>query len=257
MAPGSWQLWNSRNGNEPLIADSLPLQVGANPPLRWERAVVGPTVGAARQSGRAFAARDDNVITMNLPVLSDADGHWRTATDTPQVTGSTTLYRNGVRVGTSPLPAGTFAVPGGCAEYRLAVEAAHAIPDRPQGTKVDVVWTFRSDSTRTPTALPLLGVGMAAPVDLRNSVRVGDATPVLITTHRQNGLVSPRVSKIALAVSYDDGKTWNDKIEVIRQGQGWHAQVPHQRGYVSLRVKATDTDQNSVVQTVLRAYQVK
>ncbi|MDG4786369.1 S8 family serine peptidase [Micromonospora sp. WMMD1102] len=255
---GTWDVWNSRDGEQQLVASGLALRAGANPPLRWDRAVPGPQLGAARSGGQMFAARDDNVITADLPLTSDSDGHWRLVAGTPGFTGSTSLYRNGVRIGATQQPgAGSFAVPAGSAEYRLTAEAVRHASDPALGRKIEVAWTFRSDTTSAPTALPLLGIGVAAPVNLHSSVRVGDPTPVLITAHRQHGLGAPRVTKIALEVSYDDGKTWNDKVDVVPGGPGWQAQVPHhQSGYVSVRVKATDADRNSIVQTVLRAYQV-
>jgi hypothetical protein len=56
-------------------------------------------------------------------------------------------------------------------------------------------------------------------------------------------------------LSYDDGRTWTE----VRLDRRHQATVHHQRGreFVSLRVRATDRDGNSVEQTVLRAYGVR
>ncbi|TDC43021.1 S8 family serine peptidase [Micromonospora sp. KC213] len=256
--PGVWESRNNRNGEPGLVASGLDLRAGANRPLRWDRAVTGPTLGVKGGNGRLFATRDDNVIAVDLPLLGDADGHWRPVHYTPGVTGSTSLDRNGVRIGTAQQAgSASFLVPAGAADYRLTAEAVRNAPNDPPTTKIGVVWTFRSDTTSAPTALPLLGVTVAAPVDLRNSVRVNDANPVLITPHRQHGLSAPTVTRVTVEFSHDDGKTWKGVVTGTSDGRNWRAQVPHlQRGFVSLRVKAADGQQNSVVQTVLRAYRV-
>jgi hypothetical protein len=61
---------------------------------------------------------------------------------------------------------------------------------------------------------------------------------------------------VAVEFSTDDGATWRE-APVSRAGDRWLAQVDNPAGgFVSLRTKATDTDGNTVDQTVIRAYQV-
>ncbi|MEV6235436.1 hypothetical protein [Lentzea sp. NPDC051838] len=64
------------------------------------------------------------------------------------------------------------------------------------------------------------------------------------------------VSAFELAISHDDGKTWQP-TPVTQAGDAYTAQPEHPsgNGFVSLRSAATDASGNSVRQTVLRAYQ--
>ncbi|GAA3482898.1 hypothetical protein [Streptomyces yanii] len=63
------------------------------------------------------------------------------------------------------------------------------------------------------------------------------------------------IGKPSLAVSYDDGATWQ-RPELDRDGSGWRTALhtPKSAGFVTLRVTARDAAGNSVSQTLTRAF---
>ncbi|MFG3706980.1 S8 family serine peptidase [Micromonospora sp. NPDC047670] len=253
--PGRWRISVADNDAGDTARTTLDLRPGDNPELVWGKAVVGPALAGANPED-PWASRKDNVLDVALPVFSDAAGHPALAHELG-MTGTTSLYRNGNLVGTVAQPGrGQFGVPSGAAYYRLTTEAAHNSSTWPLSTKVSGSWTFRSGTEPTRTVLPMLGITVDAPVDLRNAVPVGEPLPVRISVHRQAESANPAVASLTVDVSYDDGRTWR-RVPAIREGGSWRAQVPHGRaGFVSLRTCATDTNGNSVQQTVVRAYRI-
>lgn len=64
------------------------------------------------------------------------------------------------------------------------------------------------------------------------------------------------VERLAVDVSYDDGRTWHEAA-VKRAGSQWTVTVHHPvSGHAALRAKVTDVDGNTVEHTVLRAYAI-
>lgn len=62
-----------------------------------------------------------------------------------------------------------------------------------------------------------------------------------------------------LSYSYDGGETWT-QAETAQRGGRWTATVNHSGAkgkQVTLRAELTDSNGNSVVQTVTRAYDVR
>ncbi|MEU8283804.1 S8 family serine peptidase [Micromonospora sp. NPDC048905] len=258
--PGSWRI-SLGNDIFPAVARTeLRLRPGANPATSWDKAVVGPalTGPTVDNVGKPWVSRQGDVVDVMLPMFSDSSGHPRPVDAFDDgTTGSTSLYRNGQLLGTVAEPGrGQFAVPAAAATYRLTASATHHSPTWRSSTTVSGSWTFRSATASGRLPLPLLGMLLDAPVDLRNTVSVGDRRPVRMSVHRQDGVAGRPVVTVTVAASYDDGRSWH-AVPVSRDGEGWLALVPHRRaGHVSLRANATDADGNAVEQTVLRAYRV-
>ncbi|MFF0658560.1 S8 family serine peptidase [Micromonospora tulbaghiae] len=259
--PGSWQISLGNNISPAEARTELRLRAGANLATSWDRAVVGPalTGPSVGNAGKPWVSRQGDVLDVTLPMFTDASGHPK-PTDAfgDSTTGSTSLYRNGKLLGTVAEPGrAQFAVPAGAATYRLTASAKHNSPIWRSSTMVSGSWTFRSSGTASARQpLPLLGMLLDAPVDLRNTVPVGDRRPVRVSVHRQDGVAGRPVVTVTVAASYDDGRSWH-AVPVSRDGEGWLALVPHSRtGHVSLRANATDADGNAVEQTVIRAYPV-
>ena len=63
------------------------------------------------------------------------------------------------------------------------------------------------------------------------------------------------IRKPSLEVSYDDGATWQ-RSELNRDGGAWRAalKAPKSAHFVTLRVTARDSADNSVSQTITRAF---
>lgn len=239
----------------------LDLSPGANPPLSWGRAAIGPALTDAElgNGGRPWAGRERDLIEVRLPLFSDAAGHAELAytEGIGEETGTTTLHVNGRHLGTvTKAGVGTFTVPAAEGSYRLAATAVLDSPYWPLSTRVCAVWTFRSGTTAAATALPLLAVGIDPPVDVRNTVAVGNTRPVRLSVNRQDGVAARPVTSMRVETSNDDGGTWL-AVPVVPDGAAWRAAVPHRApGYVSLRVRAVDADGNTVEQTIIRAYRI-
>ncbi|MFB9909593.1 S8 family peptidase [Allokutzneria oryzae] len=200
---------------------------------RWNAAVFGPAF-PKDQPGQ-FAAREGDVLEMRIPLASGQNEHQFGFIE--DETGTTTLFRDGVLLATSPLPGwAEFSVPPAAAQYRLDVSSP----------RVSAQWTFRS--AHGVGDLPLLGVRFAPNVDSHNRARPG-AFSIPVSVHR-NG--AGRVdASLAVEVSFDDGRTW-EAAKVVDGA----VSVVNRVGTVSLRVKAVDRDGNSLEQTVIGAYSV-
>jgi subtilisin family serine protease len=169
-----------------------------------------------------------------------------------------TLDRNGQRIADEPAPGLEIDVSPGSATYRLAASFARGEPNT-LSTKVSCVWTFRSKHVAgdKPVPLPMSAVRFLPRLDSRNTAPAGRLTVVPIQVQRQPGSSAQRVRKLTVDVSFDDGVSWRS-VAVVRLGQQAFVAIPHpaQPGFVSLRARSSDTDGNSVDQTVIRAYRI-
>ena len=239
-----------------LSAPPTMFKAGRTYPEQWNTAVFGP----AFSSDWLAVGRHGNEIYAEVPMFSDGPGHLGgSLVDTAR----TTLYRDGKKVAESADP-GYFddvvTVPAAKASFRLEVSAT-----RPTysafSTKVDTTWTFTSGRVggEEARALPLAAVRFSPKVDQRNRNHEGREAMVPVTVQAQPDSGAGPTRHLLVAVSVDDGATW-ETAETIPAGDGrWVAVVKTPASgaeYVSLRAKATDSKGNSVEQTVLRAYAI-
>ncbi|MFC7550803.1 S8 family serine peptidase [Plantactinospora sp. GCM10030261] len=260
FTPGTWELESSgRHGAADSLRDTRQLVAGREHRIVWNKAVAGPTFRGATgtfDGPRPWAWRKNGAIDVILPMYGDAAGRARVpfpgdGTDT----GSIGLYRNGTLVRTEPRPdAARFDVPDDAATYRLVATTGRAVDWWPLSTEVSAAWTFRSSAAQEAAVLPLLTARFDPAVTLRNQAPAGQfAFPAHV---ERQGTDEVAVASFAVDVSYDDGTTWRPAA-VARDGDRWTVRVTNPaKGYASLRARATDTDGNTVEQTVLRAYQI-
>ncbi|NUT53886.1 MAG: hypothetical protein HOV94_42340, partial [Saccharothrix sp.] len=260
FTPGRWRIgvggWWAAAGT---AEETAALEGGKTVEMRWNAAVAAPVFAGTTTNelgeDHPWAWRTGDLFDITVPFFTDAAGHARAAQPFfGYDTGTTALYRDGKLVGSQDQPGrGVFVVGREDAEYRLTAEVSRAdAPFWPLSTAVAGSWTFRSGFRQGPGgALPLLSVGFAPAVDLRNVAPAGSfALP--ITVRRQDK--APEVRSLELEVSFDDGGTWTP-VPVSRDGAGWTATVTNPAsGFASLRAKASDTEGNAVEQTVVRAY---
>jgi subtilisin family serine protease len=261
FTPGTWQLdshgyWGPRDS----LTDTLTLAARRTYRIAWNKAVAGPTFhgGADTRTGpRPWAWRDGGAIDVVLPLYGDGDGRPRVPfSEDGTDTGTITLYRNGTLVGTASVPdQARFDVPAEPGTYRLVANSSRSVDWWPQWTKVSAVWTFRSSAAGEGKELPLLTARFTPDVDLHNRAPAGRPFTFPVHVERQAaGAVAVR--KLAVDVSYDDGRTWQ-AATVKRSGPRWTATVRHPAGgHAALRATVTDTQGNTLEQTVLRAYQI-
>jgi hypothetical protein len=220
----------------------------------WNSAVFGPGFTGDGE----FASRFGDTLALNVPLFADA-GLDRAGLSEVE-SGSTVLYRDGVKVGETTQPGvGQFAVPAEPAGYRLEVQASRDDVSR-LSTRISCVWTFtsaRPPDARKPggAGLPLLAVRFAPPgLDLHNTVRA-DSIRIPITVQQPYNAPATTLAALTVDASFDDGRTWRPLAVTLDQPTTTAA-ITHPRSarYVSLRAHATDSAGNTVTQTVIRAY---
>ncbi|MEH1123499.1 S8 family serine peptidase [Micromonospora sp. CPCC 206061] len=219
---------------------------------QWNAAPFGPALPA--NPWWPSLGRVGDYIFADVSLYGDRAGHGGySLTDTSR----TALYRNGKLVGENECSAcGEFEVPAGRASYRLEVADTRSVGDLT--TAVSAAWTFKSAHVgeEEVASLPISVVRFAPKLDEANAAPSGGAFEIPVTVERQAR--TPGVSRLAVEVSYDDGKTWRT-AKLRKTGAGWVATVSHPSGagFVSLRAKATDTGGNTVTQTIVHAYRLK
>ncbi|MDX3355164.1 S8 family serine peptidase [Streptomyces sp. ME01-24h] len=275
-------LWEHVVHHDLVQNTDLPLQVGMHDAPRefrpgqrvserWFGAVVRPSIPVG---GTLPSVRNGDTLAVYVPEFNDSGaGHWSFAEESAfgggvgtgfrassaDDTATAAVYRNGELVAESDAGAwGNFEVPSGDAEYRLDLTTARTSDDWRFATGTRTSWTFRSGTAAQPTALPLLQLDYAVPVDARNAVGPARRYELGLNVRMQDGMAAPGGVTVRVETSYDDGRTWT-KAATSRKGGGFTATVErpsrvHGDAYVTLRVTATDAAGDSVRQTVDRAY---
>jgi len=221
----------------------------------WNAAPIGPALGDPTTGWGARRVGDR--IQAAIPLFSPADADHYTASS-GGVTGTTTLARDGVLIGSSDTPGtGDFAVPAGAGTYTLRAHARRDVPWSILATELDASWTFRSTppADAAPQPLPLLVVRATTAVGLDGAAVAGRPALIGLRVERQPPVKPTDVARLALDVSFDDGARWRP-TPVVRFGPfGWAiVTAPAAGGFVSLRTRAADAAGNTVEQTVVRAY---
>ena len=147
-------------------------------------------------------------------------------------------------------------MPPGAGRYRVAIDATRGTPFN-LSTRNSVVWTFRSghvDGDKR-VALPLSVIRFAPKRDPHNAAPAASLFAVPVEVRPQPGSEAGRVATLAVQASFDDGRTWS-KVFVMRSSSGGVTLLRHPKGsgFVSLKAAATDTEGNTVEETVIRAY---
>lgn len=244
FTPGTWHL-NSEN-----LADTRTFRSGSNPPLAWNKAVAAPSLTGTtvtRAGERPWAWRDGGALDVILPMFTDSAGHARVPGEDD--TGSITLHRDGVLVGTADNPKeARFPVPEAQARYRLTATAVRAKDPQQLSTKVSAVWGFRSGPADEGKPLPLLTVRFDPALSLTNEAK--SRSKFTFPAY------APGATALTVDVSYDDGGTWQPAAVTKSKGH-FAVTVTHPAGgFVSLRARAAGPNGSSEDVTVLRAYRI-
>ncbi|WP_437075293.1 S8 family peptidase [Streptomyces sp. enrichment culture] len=183
--------------------------------------------------------RDGNKIGGVVPLYADSAGHPGLS---DFISATTTLYRNGVKVGshTDPLLGDKeFTVPSTDAEYRLTTSVKRSVKVAAASTRIDASWTFRSKlptggEATLPASTAVFGAKTGS--DGRVAAGVKQTFPVTV----QGAARGSNLKSLAVYVSYDYGQTWkkvtvtNGKITVKNpgknQGVSFHAKIADKKG---------------------------
>ncbi|MFF4017484.1 S8 family serine peptidase [Streptomyces sp. NPDC001843] len=182
--------------------------------------------------------RQDNEIYGSLPLFADSSGH-AGSSDFTAVT--TTLYRNGTKVGSNkdPLFGETFKVPAGDAEYKLTTSVTRTVKVAAASTRIDASWTFHSKKPAGGFAqLPASTARFNAKTGLDSRVEAGRTVTFPVTV--EGAAAGRNLKSLAVWVSYDYGQTWKQvtvnhgKITVKNPAKGkaisFHAKIADKKG---------------------------
>ncbi|MCL3996094.1 S8 family peptidase [Streptomyces lavenduligriseus] len=193
--------------------------------------------------------REGDEIFGALPLFADSAGH---AGYSNFASASTTLYRNGTKVGTNkdPLFGGeTFKVPAGDAAYRLTTSVTRKATVSEASTRIDAAWTFRSKKpSGDMVQLPASTLRFGATTGLDSRVAAGKKVTFPVTV--EGAAAGRNLKSLAVYVSYD-GK--NFKKTDVRNGK-ITVKNPARNKAVSFRAKITDKKGNMSEVTIYNAY---
>ncbi|TCO65470.1 S8 family serine peptidase [Actinocrispum wychmicini] len=218
---------------------------------RWNVGVFGP--GMPTQDGVGFTALRLGDLTRFALSMFTQPGPGRLGSAVS--TGVTTLSKDGQQVATVPTPGfALFSVPPGPGTYQLHVES---LSPQSVSTNVTADWTFKSDTVAGVDAkgLPLIAVRFAPTLDdqSRASRYLPTVVPVSID-HNTGG----KAKVTGIQVSYDQGRTWRPAPVVTLNGRTFTVLVhPANAKSVSLKASASDTDGNTVDQTIIDSFLLK
>jgi hypothetical protein len=220
----------------------------------WNAAVTGPKAGADEREG------DRVWIAQGSTWTSPREDRGRDLT----TSGTLRLSKDGtVLAETTFSPSrGSSSVratlPPEAATYTLFKSFERTSTVSP---KVESLWTFRSarPESAEPQALPLTAVRyMPAALNGRNQASKGRPTVIPVWVERAPGAPAAAPKSLKLEASFDDGATWRPVPFAGKPGIGVVTVTPPgTASFVSLRATAVDAAGDQVVQTVVRAYELR
>ena len=230
--------------------DYLNLKAGRTYRQRFNAGVIEPRITGGDTFGNGVY-RDGNSVYGMMRMFADGAGH---AGDSDITSATTTLYRNGVKIGSNSDPLTgdkQFKVPSANAAYRLTASVRRSAALASTSTRIDAAWTFRSKKpSGTPAVqLPASSVRFNATTGLDSTVAAGKTATFPVTV--QGPAKGRNLKSLAVWASYDGGRTWK-KLTVT------HGKVtlknPAKGKSVSLRAKVTDKKGNTSTISVHNAY---
>ncbi|TDD60373.1 peptidase S8 [Kribbella antibiotica] len=224
------------------FSDTKAYQPGTTTTEDFNIGVAGPKL--AKHLG---LFRDGDKISGWLPLLADGAGHLG---GSEHEKASTTLYRNGVKIGSNDDPLlgkQPFTVPAGPADYRLTATITRSAAVAATSSKVSITWGFRSGHTTARTKLPASVVRFHPSLGLDSKSKAGATVKIPVTVE------GAKPKSLTVDVSTDGGKHWSKAAVVAGKIT---VKNPAPGGSISLRAHVVDQQNNWVDQTILKAYLV-
>ena len=252
-----WELSLAQIGLEDFVFDiysgTETYAAGQSYDSQWNMAVFGPST--SDMFGPSPSLRYENTLQIFPTLIADADGH---AGSVGFTSARTALYADGSLVSEEASPGGVFDVAPERARYRVEIEAQRT-PDAELSSEVALAWEFESEVAGPEgVVLPLSLIHFKPALSQLNAAPGNQVLAVPVQIEAQTDSDARPIESLLVEVSFDDGATWTP-APLSREGAGWIAEVTHplQSGYVSLRAKAVDADNNSVEQAFIRAYRLE
>jgi subtilisin family serine protease len=248
---------------EVMIDRARTFEPGSERSDAWYNGVVSPTA-AQDVNGEVQLAAERQGLLMGFAsgLWGDSSGHWSPGGSFGDI-GNLMLRRNGELIGESAYTFGVFDVPAEDAEYELQLnnfKIGGQSKFWKRSPDVMTVWKFRShlEEGVYSRGLPIMFPRVDLPEDGMKTVAAEAGQKLVLNVTGHAGYTPGTITSAGVATSYD-GVTWTDAT--TRQENGtWIAVVDHTGASgqpVSLRVELTDSNGNTVTQTVTRAYDVR
>jgi hypothetical protein len=240
------------------------LAAGATYVERWNQAPFGPAFADTASSSGAQRTGDELWIWPSM--YSDRSALVRWGDSITQATRDA-LFRNGQLLAEwvdEPGEIPPVPVPAEPATYRF--ESSYERGPNPftgepifdLSTRVDAAWTFRSRHVPgdAPQSLPLPVLSFLPELDAHARAHAR-AIVLPVAIERPARAARPRIARVEIEASFDDGATWA-RVPGVLLGERWIGIVRHEPGaaYASLRGTAVDVDGNRVDQTLIHAYRI-
>jgi len=196
--------------------------------------------------------RDGNEIFGSLPLFADGLGHAGSSVFTSV---NTTLYKNGVKVGSNDDPLfgeKTFKVPAGQASYKLTTSVKRSVKVAAASTRIDASWTFTSKKPADVAKLPASMVRFNAATGLDSRVEAGKTVKIPLTV--EGSAKGSNLKSLAVYVSYDYGQTWK---KVTVSGGKITVKNPAKGKAISFHAKIADKKGNKSTISIYNAYYAK
>ncbi|MFJ3195589.1 S8 family peptidase [Streptomyces griseoviridis] len=193
--------------------------------------------------------RDGNSIVGYVPLFSDSNTHAGSSLFT---SATTTLYRNGTKVGSNHDPLfgdEEFKVPAGDAEYRLTTSVKRSAKVSAASTRIDASWTFRSKKVSGTAKLPASMARFKAVTGLDSKVAAGKTVSVPVVV--EGPAKGSNLKSLAVYTSYDGGTTWK---KVTVSGGKIKVKNPAKGKSISFKAKITDKKKNTSTVAIYNAY---
>ncbi|MER6105094.1 S8 family serine peptidase [Streptomyces sp. NPDC001832] len=219
----------------------------------WLGAANGPAGPEA-----SYAFREGDKVTLILPEMGDSQpGHYSQFAHSAD-TSMMRVYQDGKLLKETDYPS-LRGLPVGAepATYRITLDTSRPAWF-PLSTRTSTAWTFTSARpTGAKENLALLWPKYGLDLDAENTTQGGSAYDFDLAFALQAG-VTADIDGVEVEVSTDDGATWGPAMVKSRSDGHYKVSVRNPvKGYVSLRVKAQDTNGSKVEQTLIRAYAVR
>ncbi|MEV0490238.1 S8 family serine peptidase [Streptomyces atratus] len=218
----------------------------------WLGAANGP---AGPANTRAVREGDD--MTLVVPEMGDSEpehfGWFGAASDKAMVR----VYQDEKLLTETTRAMMMLPVSPDPAAYRITMDTSHPAWF-PLSTETSTEWTFRSArpvSGEENLALlwPKYGFGL----DAENTAKGGNTYDFDLVFALQTGS-TPDIDGVEVEMSTDDGATWSPATVKTKVDGHYKVSVRNPaKGYVSLRVKAQDTNGSKIKQTLIKAYAVR
>ncbi|MFI6061963.1 S8 family serine peptidase [Streptomyces sp. NPDC051286] len=227
-----------------------------SPGERHEETWLGAANGPAGPAN-TLAVREGDDMTLIVPEMGDSEpehfGWFGADPDKAKVR----VYQDGKRLAETTRAMMMLPVSPDPATYRITMDTEHPAWF-PLSTETSTSWTFKSARpTNGEEDLALLWPRYDLNLDAQNTTQGSQTYHFDLAFTLQNG-ATPNIDGVEVEASSDDGATWQPATVKSKSNGNYKVSVSNPaKGYVSLRVKAQDTNGSKIEQTLIKAYAIR